>query len=1058
MMDLERLTCVAKTLSCLIIAAIVSPALAARPVTVQQLEQTVESLHKRQDGDAAKQLSELQLTERMNASLLRQLKADLPGEQSRQALRVIADESQFQNPPSSEIPVSLAPNITEQRRIMGLVVNYVTTAIPQLPNFIATRTTDRFESSPQIARLGQPSIPYEPIHLVASSLATTLYRDNREVEETHPKDQKQSAHSKQGLSSRGEFGYILSTVLLDAAQNKLEWRRWEQGDSGKLAVFAFSVPREKSHFELSYCCVADSEGNSREWHELVGYAGQMAIDPATGAIQRIAIDAELKPGEPISSAKIAVEYGRVDIGGRTYTCPVHSIAFSRAQGLSKEKEEILQTVAHGQRGLGMDSIVVGTTPESVQQTLLNDVTFTDYHVFRSEARIVADAASDLPPPGTSATQPVPSDTGSARRDPTTHLAISDPEPAATFEARIESARAPVPVASPPPAKSEPAENPEISVATEARLPDIPAASSPGTPDTGFHLRSTSRLVEVTVVAFDKKGRPVTDLKPGDLEVYDNGRKQTISTFNQAQAGVVDQSSNAPHTSGAGAGQLTLSNIPANSTNSAGKEPSPPANTTIFLIDASNVAFGDLTRARSEMLRFLKSAAPDEPAGLYVLNRYGFQILQEPTTDHAALAATLSKWMPSAQDLAQAADEEMRNRQQMEYVRSENDLLAMNGNTPTGEGDISSAPDIQRRSLGDRPEQNALGYLVWVARHLAAFKGHKSLIWVASDNVLADFSEKAPQEEKGDKYLDPLSLRAREALNEAQVSIYPLDCSQLEVNVVGANLQRANVQVNPTSTDSQLQGTPGGTSPSSIEAQQAMEKSQRDINPGRLSAQMQQDTHPIQPVFHELAEATGGRALRRASDIAAELDSIVNDGRAAYALSFTPDTPADGSYHHITVKLANRRNITLRYRTGYLYEKEPVTLKERFQSAVWRPADITEIGLSATPASATKPTELKLNIAAADLALVEQAGLWMDKLDIFVIKRDDAALQAKLDGQTLALRLKPATYEKVLKEGISVDESIQNVAGNATLRFLVVDENTGRIGSLTIAPSALATKP
>jgi hypothetical protein len=343
--------------------------------------------------------------------------------------------------------------------------------------------------------------------------------------------------------------------------------------------------------------------------------------------------------------------------------------------------------------------------------------------------------------------------------------------------------------------------------------------------------------------------------------------------------------------------------------------------------------------------------------------------------------------------------------------------------------------------------------------VATFRGHKSLIWVASDNVLADFSEKAPQSEKGDKYLEPLSLRAREALNEAQVSIYPLDSSQLEGGVVEANLQHANVQVNPTATAAQELSpsssslTPGGTA--NREDLQAMKQAQRDMNPGRLTAQMQQDTHPIQGTFRELAEATGGRALRRASDIAGELQSIVNDGRAAYTLGFTPDVPADGSYHHLVVKMSSRRDVTVRYRTGYLYEKEPATLKERFQNAVWRPADQSEIALTATPARDANLVSLKLKIAATDIALAEQAGLWMDKLDVFLVQRDDAMLHAKLDGQTLVMRLKPSTYEKVLKEGISVDAPIKSMPENGALRIVVVDENTGRMGTLTIPASAFA---
>ena len=93
-----------------------------------------------------------------------------------------------------------------------------------------------------------------------------------------------------------------------------------------------------------------------------------------------------------------------------------------------------------------------------------------------------------------------------------------------------------------------------------------------------------------------------------------------------------------------------------------------------------------------------------------------------------------------------------------------------------------------------------------------------------------------------------------------------------------------------------------------------------LNPGRITAQVQEDVHPIQGVFREVAEATGGRTLRRSSDLAAELNGVVADGHAAYILTFTPDTQPDGTYHELRVKLTLRKDIALRYRTTYLYDR------------------------------------------------------------------------------------------------------------------------------------------
>jgi len=83
---------------------------------------------------------------------------------------------------------------------------------------------------------------------------------------------------------------------------------------------------------------------------------------------------------------------------------------------------------------------------------------------------------------------------------------------------------------------------------------------------------------------------------------------------------------------------------------------------------------------------------------------------------------------------------------------------------------------------------------------------------------------------------------------------------------------------------------------------------------------------------------------------------------------------------------------------------------------------------------------------------------MDKLDIFLVQRDDALFHAKIDGQTLGLRLKPSTYEKVLRDGINIDEPVKNLPGSGAVRIIVIDENTGRIGTLTLPASSLVKKP
>lgn len=82
-------------------------------------------------------------------------------------------------------------------------------------------------------------------------------------------------------------------------------------------------------------------------------------------------------------------------------------------------------------------------------------------------------------------------------------------------------------------------------------------------------------------------------------------------------------------------------------------------------------------------------------------------------------------------------------------------------------------------------------------------------------------------------------------------------------------------------------------------------------------------------------------------------------------------------------------------------------------------------------------------------MAQQGDRWTGKLDIFLVQRDDTGMHAAVTEQTVALDLKPATYEKVLRDGIPFDQYIDRKQDSGTMRIIVVDENSGRIGSITL---------
>src|SRR5271168_3226522 len=100
------------------------PALAAKRMTVEQLQQTIaaaQAAH-RKDNDLVQQLAEVELTSRLSSATLSQLSAASPGPRTTQALRALADASVFLDPLPAEIPSTPPPDLATQKAIIGKTI------------------------------------------------------------------------------------------------------------------------------------------------------------------------------------------------------------------------------------------------------------------------------------------------------------------------------------------------------------------------------------------------------------------------------------------------------------------------------------------------------------------------------------------------------------------------------------------------------------------------------------------------------------------------------------------------------------------------------------------------------------------------------------------------------------------------------------------------------------------------------------------------------------------------------------------------------------------------
>lgn len=350
------------------------------PVTIQQLGELVEQLHQKSDKDAAQRLAKCKLTERLSTPRLELLDRDLPGDRSRAALLAVADASAFLPLPTVDLANEVAPDVTIQRAILSRAIDFVVNVTTRMPDFLAEETTERFQDTKFGLQPNDPIITSPNVfHQSDSEVATVRYTNGREDLVGPPRMSRRanSGSPPMGLSTWGVFGPMLQTVMHDILQGKIRWSYWEQSPSGPVAVFRYEVPKQQSTYTLRWCCIDGGPGIYRSLQIVPRYHGEIAIQPASGAVRRMVLVADPDSAQPISTAKAFVEYGPVEIGGKTYICPKRSATFLVARS----------PIEHGVYSEGGENMYHGGD-ENLNVTSVSDTAFGNYHVFRSEMKIV----------------------------------------------------------------------------------------------------------------------------------------------------------------------------------------------------------------------------------------------------------------------------------------------------------------------------------------------------------------------------------------------------------------------------------------------------------------------------------------------------------------------------------------------------------------------------------------------------------------------------------------------------------------------------------------------
>ena len=341
---------------------------ALRRLTVAQFDQLLHEAQGGSDGELARQIAGVVLTERPAQAQVDAWTTALPGKKSREALLGVTDLAAFLEPPPSAIPAGPPPGAGTQRQILQRAVDYVNKTIPHLPNFFARRVELNFQEVPSFYKGEGHFTQPDPLHVVDTSRTTVLFRNGEEVVDAKVIERQKKNGS---LFTYGTFGPALGAVLR-ALDGQVVWSGWENDPAvGRLAVFRYAVPVSGSRNETSGCCLPDGDGNI-PFRVYSPYHGTVAIDPATGAVLRVVFESGVDLFVPVDRAAIMIAYGPVTIGDRSYICPLRSVSLLRSRSINERSEFEGETYR-----------IWGPFA-----TKLDDFRFDDYHTFRARIRMI----------------------------------------------------------------------------------------------------------------------------------------------------------------------------------------------------------------------------------------------------------------------------------------------------------------------------------------------------------------------------------------------------------------------------------------------------------------------------------------------------------------------------------------------------------------------------------------------------------------------------------------------------------------------------------------------
>jgi VWFA-related protein len=552
------------------------------------------------------------------------------------------------------------------------------------------------------------------------------------------------------------------------------------------------------------------------------------------------------------------------------------------------------------------------------------------------------------------------------------------------------------------------------------------------------VKIDTNLVQIDVVVTDKVGRQVTDLKPEDFDVSEDGKKQQVTHFSYIATGT-PSSDTAPN--------------PEVAKKPGEREPVKPARlkreqvrrTVALVIDDLGLSYESFGFARKALAKFVDEQMQPNDMVAILRTSAGVGVLQQFTSDKRQLYAVIERvrWNQvgrgglnpggSMNEASEGAD----NRDSIQFTQEAEESRAGMYSVGTM-GTISSII----KGMGEMP-------------------GRKSIVLISEAFELKDAQGR-------NMLLVQALRRITDEANANSVTIYTVDASGLQTHTFTASDTVAGYHsipnlAPPTSSTNPPPRTLSRVDTMTGRAEQGTSAPFSRL--GTLAGMREDQSGETYTVLSYLAQRTGGIFEYNRNDLGTSIQRIMKDQQGYYLIGYRPDEStiaanAGKRMHTLKVRV-KRSGLKVRSRSGYFgvntesQAQRPRTRVEQLKAALTSPFASGDINIQLTSLFGDEPDgggsymRSLLHIDAKDLQFTKAPdGTRTADLEMVAVAFvDNGQIVNQINYPQTVYAATDADYQRMLDNGLVY---ILNVplkkGGPYQMRVAVRDAASERTGS------------